>query len=190
MKKLFITVFFLCFVYAENEKSFILDVENTILKWTAEKVTGSHWGYVKVEAGSVMVKGKKILTGECIVDMSTIKVMDMKDSPYAKKLESHLLSSDFFDTENHSRASLIITGASHKGSLVKITGELTIKGITHSVEFPVVVKFSDKGASAKGQIKINRTLYDIKYRSGKYYPDIGDKMIYDVFTLDFEVKAE
>ena len=73
---------------------------------------------------------------------------------------------------------------------MQIVGELTIKGITHSVEFPAVVKFSDKGASAKGQIKIDRTLYDIKYRSGKYYPDIGDKMIYDVFKLDFEVKAE
>ena len=190
MKKLFIPVFFLCFVYAENEKTFTLNVENTVLRWTAEKVTGTHWGYVKVEGGSVVVKGKKILTGECIVDMSTITVMDMKDSPYGKKLENHLRSSDFFDTENYSRASLIITGASHKGNLVQIVGELTIKGITHSVEFPAVVKFSDKGASAKGQIKIDRTLYDIKYRSGKYYPDIGDKMIYDVFKLDFEVKAE
>ena len=190
MKKLFIPVILLCFVYAESEKTFTLNADNTVLRWTAEKVTGTHWGYVKVEGGSVVVKGKKILTGECIVDMSTITVMDMKDSPYGKKLENHLRSSDFFDTENYSRASLIITGASHKGNLVQIVGELTIKGITHSVEFPAVVKFSDKGASAKGQIKIDRTLYDIKYRSGKYYPDIGDKMIYDVFKLDFEVEAD
>ena len=120
----------------------------------------------------------------------TITVMDMKDSPYGKKLENHLRSSDFFDTENHSRASLIITGASHNGNLVNIAGDLTIKGISHPLEFSATVGFSDKGASAKGQIKIDRTLYDIKYRSGKYYPDIGDKMIYDFFKLEFEVKAE
>ena len=190
MKKLFIPVILLCFVYAESEKTFTLNADNTVLRWTAEKVTGTHWGYVKVESGSVMVKGKKILTGECIVDMSTITVMDMKDSPYGKKLESHLRSSDFFDTENHSRASLKIRGVSYKQGAVDLTGDLTIKGKSHPVEFSAVLKFSDKGATAKGQIKIDRTLYDIKYRSGKYYPDIGDKMIYDVFKLDFEVKAE
>ena len=190
MKKLFILFLFLSFIYSQDEKIFTLNPDNTILRWTAEKVTGAHWGYVKVESGSVMVKGKKILTGKCIVDMSTIMVMDMKDSPYREKLENHLRSSDFFDTENHSKVSLIIIDASHKGNSVQIAGELTIKGITHSVEFPAVVKFSDNGATAKGQIKIDRTLYDIKYRSGKYYPDIGDKMIYDVFKLDFEVDAD
>ena len=190
MKKLFIPVLFLCFVYAQNEKTFTLNPDYTVLRWTAEKVTGTHWGYVKVEGGSVVVKGKKILTGECIVDMSTITVMDMKDSPYSKKLENHLRSSDFFDTENHSRVSLIITGASHKGNLVHIAGDLTIKGISHPLEFPATVRFSDKGASAKGQIKIDRTLYDIKYRSGKYFPDIGDRMIYDTFTIDFEIETK
>ena len=190
MKKLFILVLFLSLIYTQNEKTFTLNPDNTVLRWTAEKVTGSHWGYVKVEGGSVVVKGKKILTGECIVDMSTITVMDMKDSPYGKKLESHLRSSDFFDTENHSRASLKIRGVSYKQGSVDLTGDLTIKGKSHPVEFSAVLKFSDKGAIAKGQIKIDRTLYDIKYRSGKYYPDIGDKMIYDVFKLDFEVEAD
>jgi hypothetical protein len=61
MKKLIIPVLFLCFVYAQNEKTFTLNVENTVLRWTAEKVTGTHWGYVKVEGGSVVVKGKKNL---------------------------------------------------------------------------------------------------------------------------------
>ena len=190
MKKLFIPVLFLSFVYAQNEKTFTLNPDNTVLRWTAEKVTGTHWGYVKVEGGSVVVKGKKILTGECIVDMSTITVMDMKDSPYGIKLENHLRSTDFFDTENHSRASLKIKSVSYKQGSVDLTGDLTIKGISHPVEFPATLGFSDKGASAKGQIKIDRTLYDIKYRSGKYFPDIGDKMIYDVFKIDFEVKAE
>ena len=190
MKKLFILVLFLSLIYTQNEKTFTLNPDNTVLRWTAEKVTGTHWGYVKVESGSVMVKGKKILTGECIVDMSTITVMDMKDSPYGIKLENHLRSTDFFDTENHSRASLKIKSVSYKQGSVDLTGDLTIKGKSHPVEFSAVLKFSDKGATAKGQIKIDRTLYDIKYRSGKFYPDIGDKMIYDVFKLDFEVKAD
>jgi len=114
----------------------------------------------------------------------------MKDSPYGKKLENHLRSSDFFDIENHSRALLKIKSVSYKQGSVDLTGDLTIKGISHPVEFPAVVRFSDKGAKAKGQIKIDRTLYDIKYRSGKYFPDIGDKMIYDTFTIDFEIETK
>jgi polyisoprenoid-binding protein YceI len=73
---------------------------------------------------------------------------------------------------------------------VHIASDLTIKGISHPLEFPATVRFSDKGASAKGQIKIDRTLYDIKYRSGKYFPDIGDRMIYDTFTIDFEIETK
>ena len=71
-----------------------------------------------------------------------------------------------------------------------IQGDLTIRGITHPIEFPAVVQFSDKGPKATGQIKIDRTLYGMKYKSGKFFPEIGDKMIYDEFTIDFEVKAD
>ena len=34
-------------------------------------------------------------------------------------------------------------------------------------------------------IMTNRTLYNIKYKSGVYFFDLGDKMIYDDFTIKF-----
>jgi polyisoprenoid-binding protein YceI len=69
----------------------------------------------------------------------------------------------------------------------RVKGDLTIRGITQPVEFPVLIQFSDEGPRATGQIKIDRTLYNMKYKSGNFFPEIGDKMIYDEFTVDFDI---
>jgi len=160
------------------------------LRWIAEKVTGSHWGYVSLKEGSIEIKNNRLVSGEFIVDMKTIKVMDIKDSPWGKKLEAHLHSKDFFDTENHPEAHFSLHSVKMKNNNLLISGDLTIKDITHPLDFNCEVTHAKNSSSAKGQMKIDRTLYDITYRSFKYYPDIGDRMIDDIFTIDFEIDAK
>ena len=160
------------------------------LRWTAEKVTGSHWGYVSLKEGSIEIKNDRLVSGEFIVDMKTIKVMDIKDSPWGKKLEAHLHSKDFFDTENHPEAHFSLHSVKIKNNDLLISGDLTIKDITHPLDFNCEVTHAKNSSSAKGQMKIDRTLYDITYRSFKYFPDIGDRMIDDIFTIDFEIDAK
>jgi hypothetical protein len=43
---------------------------------------------------------------------------------------------------------------------------------------------------AIGETEIDRTKYDIRYGSGKFFEDLGDKMIYDTFTVKFKVGAK
>lgn len=57
---------------------------------------------------------------------------------------------------------------------------MTIKGITQPVTFNLVAT----NQNAKATFKIDRTKYDIKYRSGNFFEDLGDKMIYDEFELN------
>ncbi len=189
MKKYSI-LFILSILIGNNERTYNVDLENSSLMWTAEKLTGSHWGYINLDKGAITVQKNKILSGEFIVDMSTISVMDIKDSPWGQKLENHLKNSDFFDIEKFSDASFIIKNISTINNQETIKGDLTIKGITEAIEFPAEIKFSKSGVIAKGRISVDRTKYDIKYRSQKYYPDIGDKLIYDIFYIDFELKAK
>jgi polyisoprenoid-binding protein YceI len=66
-------------------------------------------------------------------------------------------------------------------TLYKITADLIIKGITKEIVFDATVNQSEGNAAAS--LKVDRTLFDIKYRSGRFFPEIGDKMIKDEFDL-------
>jgi len=39
-------------------------------------------------------------------------------------------------------------------------------------------------------LKLDRTKWDIKYNSGKFFKNLGDKLIYDDFEIEVEVVAE
>jgi hypothetical protein len=46
-----------------------------------------------------------------------------------------------------------------------------------------------KGLTATAKITLDRTKFDIKYGSGKFFEGLGDKMIYDEFTIDVNLFA-
>ena len=189
MRNALIILFSFSFLFSGDGKAYSVDLENATLKWTANRVTKTHWGYISMKGGNIVIDGKNIISGEFQVDMNSIIVRDMDESPWRTKLENHLKSNDFFYVEKFPTSQLTLTKVSFNQGAFKVMGDLTIRGITHSVEFPAIIKFSDSGPRATGQIKIDRTLFDVNFRSGKFFTDLGDKMIYDEFTIDFEIKA-
>ena len=100
----------------------------------------------------------------------------------------------FFDVENFPISELEILGYAinlNKESSFNtfVQAKLSIKGITQLISFPVKIHFSDNLATAEGTFDVDRTLFDIKYKSQSYFPDIGDYFIYDDFTLIFSIEA-
>ena len=67
---------------------------------------------------------------------------------------------------------------------------MTIKGITKPITFPAKVGVKNGMAAASGDATIDRTKYGIKYGSKSFFESIGDKAIYDKFTLTFNVIAK
>jgi len=189
MRNTFIILLSFSFLFSGDEKTYSVDLESSRLKWTATQVTKSHWGYISMKEGNIIIDGKNIISGEFQVDMTSIVVRDMDESPWRTKLENHLKSSDFFNVEKFPISQLTITKVSFNQVAFNVMGDITIRGITHPVEFPAIIQFSDSEPRATGQIKIDRTLFDVNFRSGKFFTDLGDKMIYDDFTIDFELKA-
>ena len=122
--------------------------------------------------------------------MKTIEVMDTKGGIWGKKLQSHLHSKDFFDTENYPEAKLSIKKVTMRNGGIIIDAELSIKSIIHPIEFVCEIFQSSDLATARGKMEIDRTLYDVTYRSARYFPNIGDRMIHDIFTIDFEIDAK
>jgi polyisoprenoid-binding protein YceI len=163
----------------EEEKKQVKVSESTVT-WKGYKVTGSHNGNIKLKSGHLEMNGKKLTGGEFVVDMTSITVNDLEAGNGKEKLEGHLQSADFFGVENNPTSKLIFTSVKPMNdNSYTVTGDLTIKGITKPVTL-VVSMFENK---ATATIKVDRTNYDIKYGSGSFFDNLGDKAIYDDFDL-------
>lgn len=157
-----------------------LDTEKSSLEWLGKKVTGEHSGTISLKEGYVVMKGKNLKGGEFVIDMSSIVNTDIEDAEYKAKLEGHLKSEDFFGVEKYPTAKLVIKkSSSFKKDKASVMGELTIKDITLPIEFEV----EKSGEKMMATVVVDRSKYDIRYGSGSFFEGLGDKMIYDDFTL-------
>lgn len=178
------------FNMAANAKDFVIDKAASKVKWEAKKVTGKHNGSISFDNGSIAVSGSKINGGSFVIDMKTIVVEDLTDPGYNKKLIGHLSSDDFFSIEKFSQSSMVIKKVTPvSGDESKFSADLTIKGVTNPIEFNAKVTVDGDHLNAEGIITVNRTLFGIKYGSGSFFQGLGDKMIYDDFTLTFNIVA-
>ena len=131
-----------------------------------------------------------MINGKITIDMESIKSTDL-EGKWAQKLIGHLNSADFFDVTNYKTSALEINNVKLiEGNEYTISGNLTIKNITQPIEFPATIEYKDEKLAAYAEIKVDRTLYDIKYGSGKFFEGLGDKMINDEFTIKFKIAAE
>lgn len=171
-----------------NAKEYSAVTTDSEVKWTGKKVAGEHYGFVSMKSGKLVVENNKITGGEFVMDMTSINCIDLEDAEWNQKLISHLKSDDFFSVEKHKESKMVIKKASpFNNGKATVTADLTIKGITHPAEFEVT-RTDDTTYTA--QIVIDRTKYDIRYSSGKFFQDLGDKLIYDDFTLDVKLVAK
>ncbi len=155
--------------------------------WVGKKVTGQHDGKVKIKSGSIQMDGNKITGGRFVMDMRSITVEDIKDPESNGKLLGHLKSEDFFGVDKHPEATFVIKEATPLNkNQTTITGDLTIKGKTHTVSFPATVMDN----RAKAEFEVDRTKWDIRYGSGSFFDDLGDKAIYDDFTVKLDLVLE
>jgi len=159
--------------------------EKTTLSWLGEKVLGEHTGTVELKSGWLHWDNNRITGGEFLVDMTSIKSDENID-----RLVGHLKSDDFFGSDNHPVSKLEITESApfDKGS-ANVKGNLTIKGITRPVEFKAAIQKNDEGTWFYANIIIDRSEYNIRYGSGSFFDNLGDKTIYDEFKLKISLFA-
>lgn len=157
-----------------------VNAEKSSIHWVGKKVTGQHDGTVNLQNGTLMFDGEKLVGGKFTVNMTSISTKDL-EGEWAQKLDGHLKSDDFFGTEKHPNATLEFKKIADKGNGVyTVFADLTIKGITNQVNFDMTVAKN----SATTKLVIDRTKFDIKYKSGSFFENLGDKTIYDDFELD------
>ena len=176
----------LAFAYsATAQVRYTADTAKTVLQWKATKVIGGHTGKIELKNGWIDWKRNSILSGAFIIDMKTIRDEDLTDDKMKSTLENHLKSDDFFGVEKFPETLLEITSpvAFRKGEAL-VNAFLTIKGVRQPVVFTAKVKEEGNELIFTAPVTVDRTRFGLKYGSGKFFANLGDKAISDNFTVD------
>ncbi len=166
-----------------------VDVAASKIEWLGKKVTGQHNGTINLKEGSLEIDGGVLKGGSFTVDMTSLVDTDLTGE-WKDKLEGHLKSDDFFGVATFPTASFVITKSVPQGpGKYKVIGNITIKGKTQEIQFPASLEEKDGKYTGKATLVIDRSKFDVKYGSGSFFDDLGDKTIYDDFELTVTLVA-
>ncbi len=176
-----------------NGATYEVDTLNSRIEWKGYKVVkteqSSHFGTIKFESGDLTVKDGALESGKFVVDMNSLTSVDLKDdAEQLAKLNGHLKSGDFFETEKFPTASFEITKVSPNDSgdyNTLLDGNLTIKGITKPIQFMANVSVKDGETSIATEPKdILREDYGVKFQL-----PLANGLIKDEVNLQILIKA-
>lgn len=164
------------------------DLTSSFVKWTGYKVTGQHFGKLMLKSGTLEFEGDNLIGGAFEMDMASISVEDLTGES-AKKLGGHLKSDDFFGVTAYPTSKFVITKVVSRGTpgAYKIVGNLNLKAATKELRFNADIKTIEGKQTAVAKIKLDRSEYDIRYGSGSFFDNLGDKTIYDEFDLEINL---
>ena len=161
------------------------DLEKGNVKWTGKKITSqAHSGSLKFSSATLSLDNPENPNGVFTVDMTSLTNDDLTGE-WKQKLEGHLKSDDFFSVDKHPEATLVVKKVnSHNNNSYKLTGDLTIKGITHTVDFSLII-YEDR---VESELTFDRSKYDIQFGSGSFFENLGDNLILDEITLNITLQ--
>jgi polyisoprenoid-binding protein YceI len=130
-KKNLIIMYLLITPFLISAQTYKVDVFKSSLSWKGIKISGEHYGFVEIHEGYVTISNDKITGGEFIIDMKKILITDTEDEEKRKDILEDLSGKTFFNVAEYPVSKFVIKGYSN-GIL---SGLLTIKGITNSIQF-------------------------------------------------------
>ncbi|WP_426482502.1 YceI family protein [Chryseobacterium sp. R2ACT005] len=174
-----------------DTKNFKVNNENSTIDWIGRKVTGAHNGTIGVKDGNFTFEDGKPVSGKFVIDTRAIKILDIEDAETNAQFAGHLTSDDFFNSDQFPEALFEITHAEPGDqNLYNVTGDLTIKGITHSINTSLQIVTTDNTAVLDAKIVVDRTKFNIKFRSSNFFTNLGDTLIYNNFDLHIHLVAK
>ena len=156
-----------------------------------EITTNTHFGSLRAQSGKLEIDKNGEVVGDITINMESIIVEDLKGRS-KEVLESHLKSDDFFGINNFPTATLVFKSLNrydNEGGHI-FDGYLTIKGITNEVEFSAKLIKQTPLLHAVGKLVFDRSKYNVRFRSGSFFDNLGDKLILDDIEVDINLIAE
>lgn len=143
--------------------------EGSYLKWRGFKtyVASEHIGTIGVQSGTFAMAGDQLVGGTVTMDMNSITDVDIEDEGKRGDLEGHLKSDAFFYVDSFPTAVFEIVEVREEATDATpyvVVGNLTIRGITNSIEFPANVFVEEGSVRLEAPaFSIDRTKWNVKY---------------------------
>ncbi len=165
------------------------------LHWKGSKPGGEHHGEIKTFNGRLETDGNAVTGGRFEIDMNTIVCKDLENEGMNLRLVNHLKSEDFFFIDEYPKAyftinKVVVSDNSDNGfnATHEITGDLTIRGITHEITFPVNMEYANNRVYAKSdEIVLDRTRWNVTYKSKNIFKDLKDSYIDDEMLISLDL---
>jgi polyisoprenoid-binding protein YceI len=168
--------------------TWVIDASHTNIGFTARhlmvsKVRGNFTAYeggFTIDAGNIGASSANL----------TIQAASI--STGSADRDGHLISPDFLDVENFPTLTFVSTGVADKGSVVEVTGDLTIHGVTKSVVVPwefIGVSTDPWGNTKAGfeaELEISREEFGLTWNAAL---ETGGVLISDKIKLVLDVQA-
>ena len=167
-------------VLAQNQP-YTIDAKASQLTWTGYAEVGS-WapsGTIQLAKGQLTRTANQLNNATLLLDMTTIRHEN-------GQLQTHLRDEAFFNIARFPTATFVLRSITNATA----TGQLTVKGVTKPVTFPVIVSPEGDALRIKGRAVIDRTQFGIRYNSVSFFSDLGDQAIKNEFALTFDVVAK
>ena len=174
---------------------FKVDPTSSVIEWQGEKPTGTHTGTIQIAEGTFHANDSIVESGTFVIDMASINVTDLEGTD-KENLENHLKGTvegkegDFFNVNEFPQAKFEVTGISEVNGQSMLQGNLTMKGETKNVEFPVNIDLNGEEIILTSEtFTIDRTKWNINFKSKSVFDSLGDNFINDEIELTIKVVA-
>lgn len=173
-----------------------IDLSESRVLWTGRNLLNKHDGSIALKSGHLSFRDGALEGGEFVLDMRAITCADLTGNALHDVLIRHLHDYDFFDVALYPEARFVITeagpiaGSGHGAPNLAVRGELTLKDITHPVEFEAVAGLTPEGKpAAQAVFSIDRTKWNVLYGSGKFFHNLAGHMVNDLIDLQIRIVA-
>jgi polyisoprenoid-binding protein YceI len=184
-----LTLLLACALSPAKADTLVLDTTASVVKWKGTKFfgLGKHEGIVRLSGGYIAFLDSRV-DGRFVANMRSIEVTDIPpDDPVPRnRLRRHLMEDDFFAVERFPTAVFALRGAQRRqnGSGYRLTGDLTMRGVTRPIAVDVEFHQWIGGVvNARSQFRINRHDWGVSFRGSRLTNDLVDDDIQ--LTLEF-----
>ncbi len=174
---------------------YTIDTASSTTSWVgSKKIILNYYdkGNINIKSGTITINKGVIASGAITFDMNSISTESTGTNGGQDNLTKHLKSADFFDVTKYPEATFILSSVQSSTSTPNtiLVGNLTMKGKTAPLSIPVTAEMDGDSIVLRGIAEVDRTIWEVKYGSKKFFDKLGDNVINDTFTLQFEVVAK
>ncbi|WP_257670880.1 YceI family protein [Parapedobacter tibetensis] len=169
-----------------------LDVKKSKLFWKAPK--NQHNGFILFNSGTLSnFTADRPTRGTFSINMNSMRSTDEPTAAGRKKVDDELRSEGFFAVSRYPTATMLVKQIlpEQNPATYRVSGELTIKGVTKTIEFTTIMKQNSSTITATANMSITRANWNINHQpeptSWNIFGRLKDNLVDDEIPVSLEL---